>query len=182
MSREDVVKRLAGTFRRYGYAGASLARLSAATGLGRASLYHHFPGGKADMAAAVVDYVRGWIRDTAFAPLHGDGAPEERLNRMILALNEIYNGGEGACFIDLFSISDADALHQSMDLMVGEFIDEFAALAGEAGLDPATARRRGEDAVIAVQGALVVARATRNVEPFRRVLAALPARLLAAAG
>lgn len=182
MSRDEVIKRLAGAFRRHGYDGASLVRLSEATGLGKASLYHYFPGGKADMAAAVVDYVRTWIRDTAFAPLHEDGAPEERLNRMILALNDVYSGGHGACFIDLFSISDAESLRRAMDLMVGEFIDEFAAIAGEAGLDATTARRRGEDAVVAIQGALVVARATNNVEPYRRILAALPARLLAPAG
>ena len=34
MSREEVVVRLAAVFRDHGYQGASLARLSAATGLG----------------------------------------------------------------------------------------------------------------------------------------------------
>ncbi|MFT7651655.1 MAG: TetR/AcrR family transcriptional repressor of lmrAB and yxaGH operons, partial [Candidatus Azotimanducaceae bacterium] len=29
-----------------GYDGATLAHLSASTGLSKASLYHHFPGGK----------------------------------------------------------------------------------------------------------------------------------------
>ena len=50
-SREVVLERLLATFRDQGYDGASLAELSAATGLGKSSLYHHFPGGKVDMAA-----------------------------------------------------------------------------------------------------------------------------------
>ncbi len=50
LPREEVLDRLAAAFRRDGYDGASIARLSAATGLGKASLYHYFPGGKQDMA------------------------------------------------------------------------------------------------------------------------------------
>ena len=55
LPREEVVDRLTRVFRREGYDGASLARLSEATGLGRSSLYHHFPRGKEDMADAVFE-------------------------------------------------------------------------------------------------------------------------------
>src|SRR5437762_12723369 len=42
-------------FRAHGYEGATLALITEATGLGKGSLYHFFPGGKAQMAAAVLD-------------------------------------------------------------------------------------------------------------------------------
>ena len=58
LAKEEVVARLMKVFRREGYEGASLSRLSEATGLGRSSLYHHFPRGKEDMAAAVLDLAR----------------------------------------------------------------------------------------------------------------------------
>ena len=45
-TREAVVERLMAVIRREGYDGASLAQLSKATGLGKGSLYHHFPSGK----------------------------------------------------------------------------------------------------------------------------------------
>ena len=61
-SRDEVVDRLLTAFRRKGYDGASLADLSAATGLGRSSLYHYFPGGKEEMARAVLDRADAWPR------------------------------------------------------------------------------------------------------------------------
>ena len=50
LSKEEVLARLMATFRSDGYDGASLAELSQRTGLGKSSLYHYFPGGKAEMA------------------------------------------------------------------------------------------------------------------------------------
>ena len=55
MTREEAIAQLSKVFRQYGYEGATLARLSAATGLRKASLYHHFPKGKEKMAAAVLN-------------------------------------------------------------------------------------------------------------------------------
>ncbi|MFD2271320.1 TetR/AcrR family transcriptional regulator [Undibacterium arcticum] len=50
-----MVDSIISVFRSEGYEGASLAKLSEATGLGRSSLYHHFPMGKEDMANAALD-------------------------------------------------------------------------------------------------------------------------------
>jgi len=49
MSDEKVFEGLSDVFRRKGYDGASYSDLMKATGLVKASLYHRFPGGKADM-------------------------------------------------------------------------------------------------------------------------------------
>lgn len=182
-SRGQVIERLTDSFRRHGYDGASLARLSAATGLGKASLYHHFPGGKADMARSALGRVGEWFVGNVFAPLHGPGVPEERLNRMILALNEFYDGGRKSCLVELFSAAPGETgLHDPVRRTVGLWIGEFAALAEAASLPPALARSRAEDEVIRIQGALVVSRALDDREPFRRVLAELPRKLLAPAG
>lgn len=54
---------------RCGIEGASLARISAATGLGKGSLYHFFPGDKEEMAAAVLADIAGWFEANLFAPL-----------------------------------------------------------------------------------------------------------------
>ena len=44
--RSDVLPLLAEVFREHGYEGASLSLISKATGLGKGSLYHFFPGVK----------------------------------------------------------------------------------------------------------------------------------------
>jgi AcrR family transcriptional regulator len=52
--RADVVPLLAEIFRELGFEGATLSRITERTGIGKGSLYHFFPGGKEEMAAAVL--------------------------------------------------------------------------------------------------------------------------------
>jgi TetR/AcrR family transcriptional regulator, lmrAB and yxaGH operons repressor len=46
-----------------------------------------------------------------------------------------------------------------------------------AGVESTLAQQRGEDAVIAIQGALIVSRGLRNYTAFQRVLQQLPQQL-----
>lgn len=62
-ARERLIMTIGRVFRRYGYEGASLSILSRETGLGRSSLHHFFPGGKEDMAMAVLDLAERFVRD-----------------------------------------------------------------------------------------------------------------------
>ena len=55
VAKDEIVDRLFAVFRDRGFEGASLADLSRATGLGKSSLYHHFPEGKEQMAQAVLE-------------------------------------------------------------------------------------------------------------------------------
>ncbi|WP_164094666.1 TetR family transcriptional regulator, partial [Serratia marcescens] len=52
--RAALIPILGEVFREHGYEGASLAVIGARTGLGKGSLYHAFPGGKEEMASAVL--------------------------------------------------------------------------------------------------------------------------------
>ncbi len=54
VNENQLLDRLTGVFRLHGYEGASLSRIAKATGLQRASLYFRFPGGKEEMAEAVL--------------------------------------------------------------------------------------------------------------------------------
>src|SRR5476649_1575217 len=67
--RDDVVPMLAEVFRLHGFEGASLARICEGTGLGKGSIYHFFPGGKEEMADAVLAEIGAWFRDQVYAPL-----------------------------------------------------------------------------------------------------------------
>jgi TetR/AcrR family transcriptional repressor of lmrAB and yxaGH operons len=64
-TRPDIIPALAEVFREHGYEGASLALLGDATGLGKGSLYHFFPNGKEEMAAAVLDAIDGGSETTS---------------------------------------------------------------------------------------------------------------------
>ena len=70
------VPALAEAFREHGFAGPSVTALCAATGLGTGSLYNFFPGGKEEMAAAVLADVDAWFAASVFGPLRAAGHGE----------------------------------------------------------------------------------------------------------
>lgn len=67
-ARGDILASLAEVFRAHGYEGATLARISDATGLGKGSLYNFFPGGKEQMADEVLAAIDRWFADNIYAP------------------------------------------------------------------------------------------------------------------
>lgn len=179
LPREAVVDRLLGAFRRYGYDAASLGQLSNATGLGRSSLYHYFPGGKEEMARAVFDRVDEWAREAIFAPMLATGTPERRLNQVIAALDGYYGGGAEACLFGNLVVGDARVLFQDrLSASLRKLIDGLAQLAREKGVTDREAQQRAEDAVVRIQGGLIVSRGLADPAPFRRVLKRLPHDLL----
>jgi AcrR family transcriptional regulator len=180
LPKEEVVERLMRVFRREGFDGASLSRLSEATGLGRSSLYHHFPRGKEDMAEAVLDASRVRLNRLVLTPLAAPGPIRERLEAMARGIDEFYSAGRDACLIELFGVGTTGTqfvprLTDSIATITGA----IAAVLIEGGFAEELARRRAEDALVAIQGALVLARAGGSTAVFHRILAELPDRLLA---
>ena len=179
ISREEVIERILAVFHKYGYEGASLARLSEATGLGRSSLYHYFPNGKQDMAAAGLAAVGAWFDEHVMAALEGPGTPRSRLRRFAGKLAEFYRDGSKACLMDLFCIGEAGEVFQrQLGKRMQAMIRALARVVAESGVAPAEAARRAENALIAVQGSLVVSRVLGNRTPFQRVIEQLPDDLL----
>ena len=101
---------------------------------------------------------------------------------MILGLGEFYDGGRQACVLDVFGIGPLrESLGSTLADAVTGWTETLAEVLRETGLDAARAAARSEDAVVAVEGALVVSRALGETAPFQRTLSELPGRLLAAA-
>ena len=83
VNEDELLDRLTCVFRTHGFEGASLSLISKATGLQRASLYHRFPGGKEEMANAVLERAWTWLNKKALFPLTGSGTPQERSKRWL---------------------------------------------------------------------------------------------------
>lgn len=177
--KEEVLNRLAAAFRAGGYQGTSLKDLCEATGLVKASLYHYFPGGKENMAQAVLDHIGGWFSANIVAPLNRDGDPAKRLDTMISELNRFYNKGKTACLIELFGIGEAQGLFQeTVHAHEQAWEQAIVRTLTDAGVDKSTARQRAEQALIQIQGSLVIARAKNSPQVFTRTLGTLPDLLL----
>ncbi len=181
-ARVDDAKLLAGltrVFCLHGFEGASLSRISEATGLQRASLYHRFPGGKEEMAEAVLDETDRQFEEVVLAPLAGKGAPAARIRRMAEEVGRHYDEGRQSCLLDTLSLGEGSSeLRRHVKRSFAAWRDALVAVAREGGATPAVAKRRAEEALVVIQGSLVLARGLGDRKAFQRVLAGLPGLLL----
>jgi AcrR family transcriptional regulator len=176
--RGDVVPRLAEVFRTYGFEGASLARITQGTGLGKGSIYHFFPGGKEEMADAVLSEIEAWFRDQVFLPLAGSQDVAAGLDRMFGAVADYFLAGRKVCLVGVFALGQERDRHaEQVQRYFAEWIAALAAALRRAGHDEADAAGLAEEVVGGIQGALVLARAHDQPQLFMRALARLRERL-----
>lgn len=181
-SRTQIVNRLTEVVRRNGYDGASLSELSKATGLGKSSLYHYFPNGKDDMVRAVLDQLSEQLETTLFAPLRGKGSPEDRMGDMVQTLDEFYRQGREPCVLAQLVLGNTrDRFGVRLRAIFGAWMAAIAGVLEDAGIPKAVAKQRAADAVLMIEGALVLAGGLGDPEVFTRTLRHLPSTLLAPA-
>ncbi|MEO1402336.1 MAG: TetR/AcrR family transcriptional regulator [Cyanobacteria bacterium J06635_1] len=179
VDHEQLMDGLVAVFQTYGYEGASLTRLTQTTGLKRASLYHHFSGGKNEMALAALNHVSQWFVTHIFEPLAQPGDPVQRVKAMARQLDKFYDKGSRSCLLDTLSLGDeTQDLQSHVKQATLAWIMVMAQVVQESGLAANEARQRAETAFIQIEGALVLARSTGDRKPFRKVLNQLPILLL----
>ncbi|MEM7030546.1 MAG: TetR/AcrR family transcriptional regulator [Chloroflexota bacterium] len=177
--RDILARQLAEVFRADGYEGASMARLSEATGLLRGSLYHHFPKGKDDMAKAAMDALGAEVERLMFAPLRGEGKPREKLGQWAAGVEEIYVGGKKKCIFGSMMLSGgATRFQPELKQTFSDLITALVAVLIEAGISQKEAQYRAQSAIERIQGALIVANALDDCSGFHRLIEELPDTLL----
>ena len=179
MPKEEITTELIPVFRYYGYEGATVARLSKATGLKKASLYHHFPGGKEQMAIAVLEQVSDYLDKQIFAPLRSDKPADKRVLDMTEGVAKFYESGKAPCLLAVMSLGEADNLfHQQLEQSLKKWLDELSMAIEDTGIAPHEARLRAESALITIQGALVLVRITNDARLFERAISKVSQILL----
>ncbi|OLP18422.1 TetR family transcriptional regulator [Leptolyngbya sp. 'hensonii'] len=187
MSKQTYVPTLLKLFRQFGYEGVTLSKISQETGLGKASLYHHFPGGKAEMATAALASVNQWLECHILQILarasdredHHLAKPIDTFKTMCEETSRFFNQGQNSCLwaILVMEQSSDDLFHAQIAAAFSRWIEAIAKILTTAGLDETLARQRGEDAMIAIQGALILSHGLKDFAPFQRVLQQLPQQL-----
>lgn len=177
--RADVLPALGEVFREHGFAGASLAIISARTGLGKGSLYHFFPGGKDEMAEAVLAHIDQWFEANVFAPLREDHDARTAIGHMLTATEHYFQSGNRVCVVGVFALGDTrDRFAAAVAGYFARWTDALADALERTGRDATAARGMAEDAVGGLQGALVLARAVNDPDHFCRAIARLRQRLM----
>lgn len=178
--RADVVPLVAEVFRTYGFEGASLARISEGTQLGKGSMYHFFPGGKEEMADAVLGEIDAWFRLHVFEPLQEGADAAAAIVQMFDQVERYFQSGRKVCLVGVFALGkERDRFAVRVRDYFGAWIDALASALVRSGLSGAQAAALSEEVVGGIQGALVLARALERPELFVSALQRLRALLSA---
>lgn len=175
ISKGQAIARLAECFRKHGYEGASLSLLTEASGLGKGSLYRHFPGGKEEMAAAVLENIDAWFEAEIFRPLEQSGDPRAGIAAMIDATARYFEGGGRICLVGAFAL---DAARDRFGAAISSYFTRWIAALAAALKDAPEAEALAEAAIADIQGALTLSRALNDKGVFARRLKQIEARLL----
>ncbi len=182
LTKPDMLGRLMDLFRNKGFDGASVSDISESTGLGKSSLYHHFPNGKEEMALQVLAHLEEQLESALFEPMRAADLPRRKLDRMLDTIDSFYDGGKKACLLERLCASvDARRFRRPLGHAFARWIDAVEALGVESGLPRAVARTRAEDLVVRIEGALVVCAGTGDTSVFTRAIRDLRESVLAPA-
>lgn len=179
LTREAITVLLMELFRRHGFEGVSMADVAKATGIGKSSLYHHFPRGKDEMAAAVMAAVEAWVADNLVAPLSAPGPRAARIDAMLANVAALYDGGAKPCVIaSMMVAAGAGPVAPAIRAAFTAWLNALQRALEDTGAAPAVAREAARDALARIQGSLLLCRALEEREPFAAALRAARCDLL----
>ncbi|MFT3809097.1 MAG: TetR/AcrR family transcriptional regulator [Micropepsaceae bacterium] len=165
--RGRIVRTAAMLFRRNGYAATGTNEIVAVSGAPKGSLYHYFPGGKAEIAAEAVTYAGGVVTATlkALTAEHPAAAAAIRAYGVLLAGWFARSGYREGCPIatTILELAPATAAVTAAGRQVYEdWVAIFAAALVRDGVADARAAALARTAIAAFQGALILARTAQN--------------------
>jgi TetR/AcrR family transcriptional repressor of lmrAB and yxaGH operons len=160
--------------RRQGYAATGLNEIVAASGAPRGSLYFHFPGGKEQLAVAAMRGAGAQLAVGIEQVLSSSDDLGEALGRLVdgLAAGLEASGFADGCPIATVALEAAgtsepirDAARDAFDAWLGALGTRLRS----AGFDGAEAVRRATLVLAAIEGALILSRARRDLVPLAAV-------------
>lgn len=172
-ARDRLIETAATLFRRHGYGGVGLARVIAESGAPRGSIYHHFPGGKAELARSAAQWAGTRmldIIDAAYEPASNPTEGRARLAEKVARLFEAGDHTEGCPAAAYLMATDApEDPSFAVRAIYESWCERIATHAVRLGSDEDEARHDARTLLITLQGAWVVARAERSADAIRSI-------------
>lgn len=173
--KQQLCAKISDVFVQRGYDGATLAHLASACGLSKASLYHHFPGGKPEMAATLVRMATANLQREAFASLTRERDVTDALREFIKGFGRYVQQGQSDCLLAIFSHhttahQEIAALQQQIRRQFADWHTLLSATLEQTGIKPKKAQRQAHDLISALYGALMNAKLHNNPELFQAAL------------
>ncbi|MFG1935094.1 TetR/AcrR family transcriptional regulator [Mycobacterium sp. NPDC048908] len=185
-SRAALLDSAAMLFRRQGYAATGVNQILELADVKAGSLYHHFPDGKQQLAAAVVDVVGGGIERRLRSFLDGDTAVADIVDAWIDMMSAgLSSDQRDGCPIEPIATESVNASPQIRDASARAFTGWGAAVADRLSADgwPDDDAQQTALAVIALlEGALILSRIAGDTAALNAAKAAARTLLSPASG
>jgi AcrR family transcriptional regulator len=183
-SRERMVRSAAVLLREHGYAGTGFRDVIAHSEAPWGSIYHHFPGGKAQLAEEAVRYAGDFV-----AQLIEHSPPDDPIAtlRGFLAIwkqgleTSDFRAGCPVVAVATEAPADQPALSEAAAHAFAQWEQALAATLRRSGISRARSRRLATIVVASIEGAIVLSRARRSTRPLDDVGRELELVLKAAA-
>lgn len=172
-TKAETLQKLKQVFRDHGYEGASMQALSEATGLSKASLYHHFPDGKQEMASQVLLEEGRKLQSLVLAPL-SEKRNSEALIDSLSATAEFYDSDVPQCLMNSLTLGEGGRLFgDTVKETVAAWRTVLAANYQALGASSEEADAWSAYALERIQGALVMSRVEASRAPLEQCLSEL---------
>ncbi|MBN9673968.1 TetR/AcrR family transcriptional regulator [Roseibium aggregatum] len=170
-SRNRLLNTAASLFRRKGYDGVGLAEILSEAGLPKGSLYHHFPGGKRELAEEATLWVGGIIENVVAEAFVEAGTFREGAANTCRAIARLATQQERLLACPVMSMLQAASQDPELRQVACTVLDKWKRrLAGYATqfgcADPEAA---AEQVLVMVQGAWILALADQSGAPLERL-------------
>lgn len=131
------------------------------------------------MARAAAAGVVAWLETNVFAVLKQPGSPQKRVKAAAEQLRLFYAEGTKSCVLEMLSIpSGGTELAAGLKGALQAWQKAFADIAQESGFSPSEAKRRAEEAIMKIEGSLVLSRVLGDSKPFHRAIDELTSTLI----
>lgn len=172
-SRARMVRSAALLFRERGYSATGFRDVIAHSGAPRGSIYHHFPGGKAQLAEEAVAWTARTIAAQLDQALAGERDAAGVLRALLAPWREALERSDFRAGCPLVAITVEDDVPERLTRAVAAAFADwqalFAARLREARIEPARAETLATHALAAIEGAVLLCRAQRDTAPLDAV-------------
>lgn len=176
--REAIIREAEHLIHLHGFHQTSMGEIARSCKMTKANLFHHF-GGKEDLGLAVLDVKMAESRKKQVDPLCVKCDPSREVRRLFSDASRFYNGNgcKAGCFIGNTALEMSDIsepFRKRVSLFFKEWVAGMSACvkrAQKAGhLDRDLSPRAAAESILSLyQGAIMLARTTRDATIFDRV-------------
>lgn len=182
-SRDRMLRSTARLLRRQGYHGTGLNQIVAEAEAPKGSLYFHFPGGKAQLAAEAIDLFGANVSKLLMQSVVTEGSAAGAVAKY---LDDVADGFDARGVLDGCAVGVVSAeasplepqLAEATQRALGDWTDLLAHQLIAEGRPPDEAQSLATMAIAGIEGAILLARGTGSSAPVRDVRSVL-ATLLA---